>query len=81
MERECHGPLGEQLFEGDEMASILGQHEGRHRIANSRNLGARAAETEPRNQPVHRVGVDPDFRTRMEINDILTALKVANRRH
>jgi peroxiredoxin len=25
--------------------------------------------------------VDPDFRTRMEINDILMALKVANRRH
>jgi hypothetical protein len=25
--------------------------------------------------------LDPDFRTRMEINDILAALKVAKRRH
>src|SRR5262249_23356735 len=56
VEGQRHGAFGEKLIEADEMPLIVGEHEWRHRVSDSRSRGASASELQPRDQPVNRLG-------------------------
>ena len=56
---EHHGDrsLGEQRRQADQPAGLIGQHEGRHRLARPRRILAAAVFVDARHQPVDRFAI------------------------